>query len=165
VSKRPLCRQELGGSIAPDQYVAIAKVSGSKEVTLTVCANPQARDLDPGTYSGFVRIRDPSIEDVTVPVTVALQSPEFRPVLALFGIIVFLAGSFSVWASGRRPDNKPIWKWEGALADLEGHRNSDHTRDLPIHESVLVRATHGRRARACPRLSAWFLSLKQSSLG
>jgi hypothetical protein len=36
----------------------------------------------------------------------------------LFGIIVFLAGSFSVWASGRRPDNKPIWKWEGALADL-----------------------------------------------
>jgi hypothetical protein len=27
----------------------------------------------------------------------------------------------------------------------EGHKNSDHARDLPIHESVLVRTTHGRR--------------------
>jgi hypothetical protein len=26
----------------------------------------------------------------------------------------------------------------------EGHRNSDHACDLPVHESVLVRTTHGR---------------------
>jgi len=49
----------------------------------------------------------------------------------------------------------------------EGHRNSDHARDLPIHESVLVRTTHGRtgleyaRDPSTPR----FLSLKHSSLG
>jgi hypothetical protein len=33
----------------------------------------------------------------------------------------------------------------------EGHRNSDHTGDLPIHESVLVGPRAAAGARACPR--------------
>jgi hypothetical protein len=32
----------------------------------------------------------------------------------------------------------------------EGHRNSDHARDLPIHESVLAQTTHGRRGSSMP---------------
>ena len=32
----------------------------------------------------------------------------------------------------------------------EGYRNSDHARDLPIHESVLVWTTHGRRGSSMP---------------
>jgi len=32
----------------------------------------------------------------------------------------------------------------------EGHRNSDHARDLPIHESVLERTKHGRRGLSMP---------------
>ena len=49
----------------------------------------------------------------------------------------------------------------------EGHRNSDHARDLAIHESVLVRTTHGRRDSSMPEtpLNARLLSLKHSSLG
>jgi len=33
-----------------------------------------------------------------------------------------------------------------AVAEPEGHRNSDHARDLPIDESVLERTKDGRRA-------------------
>ena len=32
----------------------------------------------------------------------------------------------------------------------EGHRNSDHARDLPIHESVLERIKHCRRGLSMP---------------
>jgi len=47
----------------------------------------------------------------------------------------------------------------------EGHRNSDHARDLPVHESVLVRTTHGLRgSNARDPLNPGFLSLKHSSL-
>jgi len=37
-----------------------------------------------------------------------------------------------------------------ALSEPEGHRNSDHARDLPIHESVLERTKHGRRGLSMP---------------
>jgi hypothetical protein len=55
----------------------------------------------------------------------------------------------------------------GAELEGEGHRNSDHARDLPIHESVLERTKHGRRGleHARDALNARFLSLKHSSLG
>lgn len=118
VSKRPLYRQGVDGNIAPEQYVAVAQVTAPKEVTLTVCANPEARNLDAGTYAGSVRIRDPRIEDVTVPVTVTVQYPFFRPIIFLFGVVVFLSGSFFVWASGRKTTGKPIWQWTDALEDL-----------------------------------------------
>jgi hypothetical protein len=47
----------------------------------------------------------------------------------------------------------------------EGHGNSDHARDLPIHESVLVRTTDGRRGSRRPEAppALQFLSLKYSS--
>ena len=35
----------------------------------------------------------------------------------------------------------------------EGHRNSDHARDLPIHESVPERTKHGRRGLSMPETS------------
>jgi hypothetical protein len=37
-----------------------------------------------------------------------------------------------------------------SLAMPEGHRNSDHARDLPIHESVFLRTSHGRRGWTMP---------------
>jgi len=53
------------------------------------------------------------------------------------------------------------------VVEAEGHRNPDHARDLPIHESVLVRTTHGRRGSSMPEtpFNARFLSLEHSSLG
>jgi transposase InsO family protein len=39
----------------------------------------------------------------------------------------------------------------GLDLEAEGHRNSDHVRDLPIYESVVVRTTQAAGARACPR--------------
>lgn len=117
ISKRPLDRQGLDGSIAPEEYVAIAKVTAPKEVTVTVCANPGARHLDAGTYVGSLRIRDPRIEDVTVPVTVTLQYPSYKWIAALFGVVVFIAGSFFVWASGKKADDKPVWAWNPGHAD------------------------------------------------
>ncbi len=49
----------------------------------------------------------------------------------------------------------------------QGHRNSDHARGLPIHESVLLRTAYGRRASSMPkmRLNAWLLILKHPGLG
>ena len=40
-----------------------------------------------------------------------------------------------------------------AASRREGHRNSDHARDLPIHESVLERTKHGRRGLSMPETS------------
>ena len=34
----------------------------------------------------------------------------------------------------------------------EGHRNSDHARDLPIHESVREQTKHGRRGLSMPEM-------------
>lgn len=118
ISKRPLDREGLDGSIAPEEYVAIAKVTAPKEVTVTVCANPGARHLDAGTYVGSLRIRDPRIEDVTVPIIITLQYPSYKWIAALFGVVVFIAGSFFVWASGKKADNKAVWAWSGGLAEL-----------------------------------------------
>jgi transposase-like protein len=69
-----------------------------------------------------------------------------------------MAPAVEVWVLEARRRN-PDW--------VKGTETNDHARDLPIYESVPVRSTHGRRARACPRpsLHARFLSLKHPSLG
>jgi hypothetical protein len=118
LSKKPLDREGLDGSIAPEEYTAIAQVTAHKEVTLTVCANPGARNLDAGTYVGGVRLSSPLIEDVTVPVTVTLQYRGYRLIAAAIGVIAFIAGSFFVWASGRKSSNLLIWQWNKGLKDL-----------------------------------------------
>ena len=48
VSERPLERQELSGVIGPSQYVATARVTGPKEVSLTVCVDATGSEVDPG---------------------------------------------------------------------------------------------------------------------
>jgi len=39
---------------------------------------------------------------------------------------------------------------QSSRAQAEGHRNSDHACDLPIHESILVPTTHVRRGSSMP---------------
>jgi hypothetical protein len=63
-----------------------------------------------------------------------------------------------------------VVRWHLAMQSqdyAEGHRNSDHLRDLPIHESVLstehVRPQGLEHARDTPKRR--FLSLRHSSLG
>ncbi len=119
VKKRPLVRQDVDGQIDPDAYTASVQVTGRKEVTVTVCVNPAAVALDPGTYEGSLRIEDPRIEDVTVPVTVTAQYQDYQWVVVLFGLVTLLVGSWFVWASGRRTAQKPVVE-PGALKDFRG---------------------------------------------
>jgi hypothetical protein len=102
VSTRPLERQELDGNIGSAQYVAIAKVTARKEIGLTICVDPTKFDGDPGTYVGRVRIESTVIQPITVPVTATLQYPGYRWVVPVFAVVTFLAGSFVVWASGKK---------------------------------------------------------------
>jgi hypothetical protein len=102
VSERPLERQELSGVIGPGQYVTTAKVTGPKEVSLTVCVDSTGSEVDPGTYVGSVRIVGRGIQPVTVPVTVSLQYSGYRWIVPLLGVVTFIGGSFLVWASHKR---------------------------------------------------------------
>ena len=119
VSERPLERQELSGVIGPGQYVATAKVTGPKEVSLTVCVDATTFDVDPGTYVGSVRILGRAIQPVTVPVTVSLQYSGYRWVVPVLGVVTFLGGSFLVWASHKRASftegKGSIWRDIGEL--------------------------------------------------
>jgi hypothetical protein len=123
VSERPLERQELSGNIGPGQYVASAKVTARKEVSLTICINATGADLDPGTYVGSVRIVGRGIQPVTVPVTVSLQYSGYRWIVPLLGVVTFIGGSFLVWASHKRASYKEdeekgsIWR---DIGDLPG---------------------------------------------
>jgi hypothetical protein len=115
VAKRPLERRELDGNIGPVQYVAVAQVTGQKEVSLTVCIDPSGFDADPGTYVGSVRISGRPIQPLTVPVTVTLQYPSYRWIVPLIGGLTLIAGSFTVWAAGKKAQQsgKPprsVWK-------------------------------------------------------
>src|SRR5882672_10397488 len=94
VSERPLERQELEGHIGPTQYVASASVTARKEVSLTICVDASALQLDPGTYVGSVRLSGGGIQPITVPVSVTVQYDAYRWIVALLGVATFLAGSF-----------------------------------------------------------------------
>jgi len=53
------------------------------------------------------------------------------------------------WSGERllaKAGNVRVQNPRSAVAEPEGHRNSDHARDLPIDESVLERTKDGRRA-------------------
>lgn len=118
VSRRALEREELDGNIGSDRYVAVAEVTDRKELGLTICVDPTRSDADPGTYVGSVRISSRFIQPVTVPVTVTLQQPGYRWIVPLFGVITLLAGSFTVWAAGKKaqqgasstPGVESVWK-------------------------------------------------------
>lgn len=102
VSQRPLERQELDGVIGPLQYEAAATVNSRKDVALTVCVDATEAGADPGTYRGSVRLLGAGIQPVIVPVSVTLQYPGFRWIVPVMAVVVFLAGSFLVWASTRK---------------------------------------------------------------
>jgi hypothetical protein len=122
VAKRPLERQQIDGNIGPVQYVALAQVTGQKEVGVTVCVDPRGFDADPGTYVGSVRISARSIQPVTVPVSVTLQYTGYRWVVAVIGAVTFVAGSFTVWAAGKKVERKgeaPKSVWED-IGELSG---------------------------------------------
>jgi hypothetical protein len=101
-AKRPLERKELDGSIGPSQYSAISQVTGQKEIGLTVCLDPRYFSADPGTYVGSVRISGRAIQPVTVPLTVTLQYVGYQWVVWIIGIVTFFAGTFVVWAAGKK---------------------------------------------------------------
>jgi hypothetical protein len=119
VSERPLERQELEGNIGPAQYVSSAYVTARKEVSLTICVDASALDLDPGSYLGSVRISGGGIQPVTVPVSVTLQYDAYGWMTPLLALVSFLGGSFVVWAShekvkmGRKGGS--IWRRVGLL--------------------------------------------------
>jgi hypothetical protein len=120
VSERPLERQELNGNIGPGQYVATAKVTARKEVSLTICVDATGFEVDPGTYVGSVRIVGRGIQPVTVPVTVSLQYSGYRWIVPLLGVVTFIGGSFLVWASHMRASTtrerqRSIWRDIGEL--------------------------------------------------
>jgi hypothetical protein len=80
-----------------------------------------------------------------------------------YGVRLYLAPAKWSFVQGKR--DRPRRR-RGPISPPEGHRNSDHARDLTIHESVLVRTTHGRRGSSTPQiLNARLFSLKHSSLG
>lgn len=119
VKRRPLVRQDVDGQIDQDAYTASVQVTGRKEVTVVVCVDPGAISLDPGTYVGSLRIEDPRVEDVTVPVTVTAQYGNYPWMLAAIGLVTLLGGSWFVWASGRRTGEKPV-VGDGASKDFQG---------------------------------------------
>jgi hypothetical protein len=103
------------------QYVALAEVTGQKEVGVTICVDPRGFDADPGTYVGSVRISARSIQPVTIPVSVTLQYPGYRWVVSVIGAVTFVAGSFTVWAAGKKVERKgeapkSVWKDIGELS-------------------------------------------------
>jgi len=99
---RPLERQEVDGEISPGpNYVAFAQVSDTKEVTVSVCIDPTGADVDPGTYVGSVRITDGRVEEVTVPITVTFQYPNY-PLLISLIVVLLAGGSWYVWATSQR---------------------------------------------------------------
>ncbi len=119
VRKRPLVREEADGVIDVRHYVANMRVTSSRQVTLTVCVDPAANDLDPGTYRGLVVSDDPRIENVSVPLTVTLQYPRWRWVALYLGLAVIITGSFFVWASSRtrRDDGSADQSLPGRLGE------------------------------------------------
>lgn len=99
VRQRPLRREELPHEIDDLDYVANATVTGPREVTLAVCVEPT---VDPGTYSGTLRLEHPRLRGVLVPVRVTLQYPQWGWLAAAVGVIVLLTAPFYVWASRQR---------------------------------------------------------------
>lgn len=122
VSERSLERQELDGVIGPAQYVATASVTSLKEISLTICVDPSQADIDPGTYSGSVRIVGGAIQPVTVPVSVTLQYPGYRWIVPVMSVVILLAGSFLVWAAGKKAAarERSTWTIWGDLSELPG---------------------------------------------
>jgi hypothetical protein len=102
VNQRPLERQEVEGQIGARQYSATATVTSPKEITVLICIDSAKERIDPGTYMGGIRLEDPLIEDVTVPITVTLQHRRYIWWAVSFGMLVLLTGTFFVWASSRR---------------------------------------------------------------
>jgi hypothetical protein len=114
ISTRPLKRDELYGSIAPELYVAVANVTvPNKEITLTICIDPAEARPDAGTYVGSIKLRNPAIEDLAVPVTVRVQNLAYPAIAIWFGLITVIAGTFFVWASGKREKDQHIWREPG----------------------------------------------------
>jgi hypothetical protein len=108
--KRPLRRQEIYGTIFPEQYEAVARIKGGREVTVRVCIpDDVAHEIHPGTYSGGVVIADRRVEKTTVSITATFQYPEYCWVLVVFALVVLSAGSGFVWAASRRAAEKDVF--------------------------------------------------------
>lgn len=117
VKERPLEREEVEGEIRTADFDTSAIVTGRKEVTVTVCIDPSRASLDPGTYTGGIRIEDRRTEDLTVPLTVTVQYRGYVWMISAFGLLVVGAGSLFVWASGRRTAGLDVLGtgWRGHL--------------------------------------------------
>ncbi len=128
VIKRPLKRQEVDAEIRAIDYEATAVVTALREVTLIICIDPAKAGIHPGTYKGEVRIVDPRVQDVTIPLTITAQYPGYRWMVLLYGVGLLGPGSLFVWATARRTTGRPIGNllrreprkglWEWALPNL-----------------------------------------------
>lgn len=120
VKKRPLRRQEVYATIFPEEYEAVARITGPREATVRVCIPAQVvGSVHPGTYSGGIVIADPRVQRTTVSITVSLQYRRYQPIVVLFGFGVLVFGMGSVWAAGRRAAAREVLSTT-ALGDFLG---------------------------------------------
>ncbi|HEX2031741.1 MAG TPA: hypothetical protein VHL78_10115 [Actinomycetota bacterium] len=124
VTKSTLERTGVEGEITPSQYRAWASVNRLGQVTLSVCTDPRALEIDPGEYRGTVTISGRGVEPLTLPVTVTIQYP-YWPLLFfpfLFGVLLF--APIVVWLGGEPSEIPRIpalsRRGRGADWDLRG---------------------------------------------
>jgi hypothetical protein len=108
ITRRPLDRQQVYGQIRGGSYFVSAVVTRRQEVTVTVCFDPATLDVGQGTYAGSVRIQDPRVEDVSIPLTMTFQYPRSLWMTILYAAFILSLGSAFVWATAQRTAGKTL---------------------------------------------------------